>query len=60
LIRGNNDAQIASCCCAVCAPRLDVLGHDPVGMCGGDFGAFIRKKYEEYGRTIRQLNIKAE
>jgi len=41
-------------------PRLDVLGHDPIGMCGGDFGAFIRKKYEEYGRTIRELNIKVE
>ena len=41
-------------------PRLDVLGHDPVGMCGADFRAFIRKKYEEYGRAIRELNIKVE
>jgi tripartite-type tricarboxylate transporter receptor subunit TctC len=41
-------------------PRLDVLGHDPVGMCGADFSAFIRKKYEEYSRTIRELNIKLE
>ena len=41
-------------------PRLDVLGHDPVGMCGADFVAFIRKKYEEYGRAVRQLNIKVE
>jgi tripartite-type tricarboxylate transporter receptor subunit TctC len=41
-------------------PRLDVLGHDPVGLCGADFGAFIRKQYEEYGRIIREANIKAE
>jgi tripartite-type tricarboxylate transporter receptor subunit TctC len=41
-------------------PRLDVLGHDPVGLCGTDFGAFIRKQYEEYGRVIRDANIKAE
>jgi tripartite-type tricarboxylate transporter receptor subunit TctC len=41
-------------------PRLDVLGHYPVGMCGADFSAFVRKKYEEYGRTIRDLSIKVE
>jgi hypothetical protein len=41
-------------------PRLDMLGHDPVAMCGADFSAFIRKEYEEYGRAIRELNIKVE
>jgi tripartite-type tricarboxylate transporter receptor subunit TctC len=41
-------------------PRLTVLGHVPVGMCGADFGAFIRKRYDEYGRVIREGNIKAE
>jgi tripartite-type tricarboxylate transporter receptor subunit TctC len=41
-------------------PKLDVLGHDPVGLCGADFGDFIRKKYDEYGRIIREANIKAE
>jgi tripartite-type tricarboxylate transporter receptor subunit TctC len=41
-------------------PRLDVLGHDPAGLCGADFGGFLRKKYEEYGRIIREANIKAE
>jgi tripartite-type tricarboxylate transporter receptor subunit TctC len=41
-------------------PRLDVLGHDPVGLCGADFGAFIRKQYDEYGRIIREANIKVE
>ena len=41
-------------------PRLDVLGHDPVGMCGADFSAFIRNEYEEYGRAIREFNLKAD
>jgi tripartite-type tricarboxylate transporter receptor subunit TctC len=41
-------------------PRLDVLGHDPVSLCGADFGALIRKQYGEYGRVIRAANIKAE
>jgi hypothetical protein len=28
--------------------------------CGADFGALIRKQYDEYGRVIRQATIKAE
>jgi tripartite-type tricarboxylate transporter receptor subunit TctC len=32
----------------------------PVGMCGADFGAFLRKQYDDYGRVIREANIKAE
>jgi tripartite-type tricarboxylate transporter receptor subunit TctC len=32
----------------------------PVGVCGADFGAYIRKQYDETGRTIRDANIKAE
>jgi tripartite-type tricarboxylate transporter receptor subunit TctC len=32
----------------------------PVGLCGADFGAYIRKQYDETGRTIRDANIKAE
>ena len=31
-----------------------------VGECGPDFGAYIRRQYEEVGRTIREANIKAE
>jgi len=31
-----------------------------VGVCGPDFGAYIRRQYEEVGRTIREANIKAE
>jgi hypothetical protein len=29
-------------------------------MCGADFGAFIRKQYDDYGEAIRESNIKAE
>jgi tripartite-type tricarboxylate transporter receptor subunit TctC len=32
----------------------------PVGTCGADFGAFLRKQYDESGRVIRESNIKAE
>jgi tripartite-type tricarboxylate transporter receptor subunit TctC len=32
----------------------------PVGVCGAEFGAFIRKQYDEYGRIIREANITAE
>jgi hypothetical protein len=29
-------------------------------MCGADFAAYLRKQYDEYGRIIREANIKAE
>ena len=41
-------------------PKLAVQGFYPVGMCGADFGALIRKEYDEYGRVIHEANIKAE
>jgi tripartite-type tricarboxylate transporter receptor subunit TctC len=40
--------------------KFAVQGLYPVGICGADFGAFIRKQYDEYGRVIREANIKAE
>jgi tripartite-type tricarboxylate transporter receptor subunit TctC len=40
--------------------KLVVQGLDPVGMCGADFGALLRKQYEEFGSVIREANIKAE
>jgi tripartite-type tricarboxylate transporter receptor subunit TctC len=40
--------------------KLAMQGLYPVGMCGEDFGAFIRKQYDDYGRAIREANIKAE
>jgi len=32
----------------------------PVGICGADFGALLRKQYEAFGRVIHEANIKAE
>jgi tripartite-type tricarboxylate transporter receptor subunit TctC len=40
--------------------KLASLGLFPVGMCGSDFAALLRKQYDEFGRVIREANIKAE
>jgi tripartite-type tricarboxylate transporter receptor subunit TctC len=39
---------------------LTGLGQHPHGLCGVEFGAFIRKQYDDYGRIVREANIKAE
>ena len=38
--------------------KLVVQGLFPDGTCGADFGALIRKRYDDYGRIIREANIK--
>jgi tripartite-type tricarboxylate transporter receptor subunit TctC len=38
--------------------KLATLGLFPSGICGGDFGAVLRKDHDEYGRIIREANIK--
>jgi tripartite-type tricarboxylate transporter receptor subunit TctC len=40
--------------------KLVVQGFNPVGMCGADFGALLRKQYDDWGRVIREANIKVE
>jgi tripartite-type tricarboxylate transporter receptor subunit TctC len=40
--------------------KLASLGLFTVGVCGADFGVFIRKQYDDLGRVIRQANIRAE
>jgi tripartite-type tricarboxylate transporter receptor subunit TctC len=40
--------------------RLAPLGFEPVAACGADFAAFMRQRYDQYGRVIREANIKAE
>jgi tripartite-type tricarboxylate transporter receptor subunit TctC len=40
--------------------KLAAQGFSPVGLCGGDFAALLRKQYADYGRVIRAANIKAE
>jgi tripartite-type tricarboxylate transporter receptor subunit TctC len=40
--------------------KLNAQGFIPVGSCGADFAALLRKQYDHYGRIIREANIKAE
>ena len=40
--------------------KLAPLGLLPVGICGADFAALLRKQYSDFGRVIREANIKAE
>jgi tripartite-type tricarboxylate transporter receptor subunit TctC len=40
--------------------KLVAQGLFPVGMCGADFGALLRKQFNEFGRIIRESNMKAE
>jgi tripartite-type tricarboxylate transporter receptor subunit TctC len=41
-------------------PKLAKQGLIPVGMCGAEFGAYLRKQSDEYARIIREAGIKAE
>jgi tripartite-type tricarboxylate transporter receptor subunit TctC len=40
--------------------QLANLGLSQVGVCGGDFAAYLRKQNDEYGRAIREASIKGE
>jgi tripartite-type tricarboxylate transporter receptor subunit TctC len=40
--------------------KLVVQGLYPVVTCGADFAADLRRQYVDYGRVIREANIKAE
>jgi tripartite-type tricarboxylate transporter receptor subunit TctC len=40
--------------------KLDVQGLYPAGICGADFADHLRKEYDDYGRIIREANIKAQ
>ena len=40
--------------------KLAVRGFYPVAMCGADFGSLLRKQSDDYGRIIREANIKPE
>jgi tripartite-type tricarboxylate transporter receptor subunit TctC len=41
-------------------PKLLNLGLYAVGTCGADFAEHIRERSVEYGRIIREANIKPE
>ena len=38
--------------------KLAIQGLFPVGICGEDFADLVRKKDDDLGRAIRELNIK--
>jgi tripartite-type tricarboxylate transporter receptor subunit TctC len=40
--------------------KLVAIGLYPVGMCGDAYAAHIKKQFEEYGRVIKDANIKSE
>jgi len=40
--------------------KLATQGLYPVGLCGADFAAHLRKEHEKYGRIIRAANIQAQ
>ncbi|HEY6259826.1 MAG TPA: tripartite tricarboxylate transporter substrate-binding protein [Xanthobacteraceae bacterium] len=40
--------------------KLQVLEMYPVGACGADFGAHLRRQFDDYARVIREADIKAE
>ncbi len=39
-------------------PKLAIHGLFPVAACGADFATLLRNQYAEYGRIIREANIK--
>jgi tripartite-type tricarboxylate transporter receptor subunit TctC len=41
-------------------PKLVTLGLYPVGKCGAEFDADLRRRSDDYGRAIRESNIKGE
>jgi len=40
--------------------KLASLEIHPIGSCGADFADYLRQQSEEYGRVIREANIKSE
>ncbi len=40
--------------------KLATVGFYPAGVCGREFAAYLAKQSDEYGRVIREANIKAE
>jgi tripartite-type tricarboxylate transporter receptor subunit TctC len=40
--------------------KLVAQGLYPVAACGADFGAHLRRQLDDYGRVIREANIKGE
>ncbi|HWP26140.1 MAG TPA: tripartite tricarboxylate transporter substrate binding protein [Xanthobacteraceae bacterium] len=49
---------------AVMAPdvksKLEALGLHPVGACGNEFDAYLRRQHDHYARIVREANIRVE
>jgi tripartite-type tricarboxylate transporter receptor subunit TctC len=41
-------------------PKLVNNGLFPTARCGADFAALLRSQYDEFGRIIRESNIKGK
>jgi tripartite-type tricarboxylate transporter receptor subunit TctC len=41
-------------------PKLLTLGLNPITASDADFVALLHRKHDEYGRIIREANIKGE
>jgi tripartite-type tricarboxylate transporter receptor subunit TctC len=41
-------------------PKLAQQGLYPIGVCGAQFAAHLRKQYDDYARVIREAHIRAE
>jgi tripartite-type tricarboxylate transporter receptor subunit TctC len=41
-------------------PKLAVQGIFPKPICGAEYGAHLRKQFDEYARVIRDADIKGE
>jgi tripartite-type tricarboxylate transporter receptor subunit TctC len=41
-------------------PKLAAAGFYPAGVCGTDFATYLARQSEEYGRIIREANIRGE
>jgi len=40
--------------------KLKAEGFSPAALCGADFSALLRRQFNEYGRIIREANVRAE
>ena len=40
--------------------KFDQLSLFPQGQCGADYGAFLRKQFDAFGRAIKEANIKVD
>jgi tripartite-type tricarboxylate transporter receptor subunit TctC len=40
--------------------RLAIQGLYPVGICGDEFGSYVRKRYDDYGEALRASGMKPQ